>query len=254
MFCPKCGTEYRKGFTTCSDCDVSLVPDPPSEPVLKTQRTQLKKIDEQLLAFERNAFRKNLNEPPIYKLHAISIIVAVGLSINSISPFFYNGYDTFGNWFFVFRVVYALFLIALYVNAVYSCRVYFELRKEGLISDRNYFFSESANLTRKIAFYIALVIDTIHTLRSRVIPENFHETLNKARFATRADFIRDAGQTFVINLAFAIIAVECLRLIYSKSFSWSNRKHFTIISLITITLSFIQLFFRYYFSGHGIFW
>ncbi len=25
MFCPKCRTEYRKGFYTCSDCDVALV-------------------------------------------------------------------------------------------------------------------------------------------------------------------------------------------------------------------------------------
>ncbi len=25
MFCPECETEYREGFTTCSDCDVALV-------------------------------------------------------------------------------------------------------------------------------------------------------------------------------------------------------------------------------------
>lgn len=25
MFCPKCRTEYRKGFYTCADCEVSLV-------------------------------------------------------------------------------------------------------------------------------------------------------------------------------------------------------------------------------------
>ena len=29
MYCPLCGLEYRPGFSTCSDCQVALVPDPP---------------------------------------------------------------------------------------------------------------------------------------------------------------------------------------------------------------------------------
>ncbi len=32
MFCPKCRTEYRKGFTTCADCEIPLVAQLPSEP------------------------------------------------------------------------------------------------------------------------------------------------------------------------------------------------------------------------------
>jgi len=31
MFCPNCKAEYRPGFTECSDCDVSLVYELPSE-------------------------------------------------------------------------------------------------------------------------------------------------------------------------------------------------------------------------------
>lgn len=27
MFCPQCETEYREGFTVCSDCEVDLVPE-----------------------------------------------------------------------------------------------------------------------------------------------------------------------------------------------------------------------------------
>lgn len=30
MFCPKCGAEYREGFTHCADCSVDLVNDEPA--------------------------------------------------------------------------------------------------------------------------------------------------------------------------------------------------------------------------------
>lgn len=214
----------------------------------------LKKADDRILSIVRKHFRQHLNAPTPYKLHSISTIVAVGLTINSISPFFYNGYDAFGIFFTAFRVVYALFLIALYINTYYYWRAFFELKKEGVVSDKNLFFSESANLQRKITFFLALVIDTIHILRSQVIPTDLQGTLRKIRFATRAEFIQDAGQTIFYNLIFAIIAVECVRLMYSKSFSWTNAKHFRIVALITIILSVVQLFSRYYFSGHGMVW
>src|SRR6185295_19187951 len=33
MYCPQCRSEYRQGFTRCSDCDVELVWElPPEEP------------------------------------------------------------------------------------------------------------------------------------------------------------------------------------------------------------------------------
>ena len=31
MFCPKCGAEYRKGFSKCSDCDIPLVDQLPTD-------------------------------------------------------------------------------------------------------------------------------------------------------------------------------------------------------------------------------
>ena len=33
--CPKCGAEYRPGFTTCADCGVPLVDQPPEPKVVK---------------------------------------------------------------------------------------------------------------------------------------------------------------------------------------------------------------------------
>ena len=34
MYCPRCGTEYRQGFTHCSDCDVDLVWEPPQQAIV----------------------------------------------------------------------------------------------------------------------------------------------------------------------------------------------------------------------------
>lgn len=38
MFCPKCGAEFREGFTACSTCHIPLSTDPPARESEKTAR------------------------------------------------------------------------------------------------------------------------------------------------------------------------------------------------------------------------
>ena len=39
MFCPKCGAEYREGFTHCPDCDTDLVNELPKEKPKQVRET-----------------------------------------------------------------------------------------------------------------------------------------------------------------------------------------------------------------------
>ena len=34
-YCPRCGTEYRPGFSECSDCHIPLVDEPPAGPLVE---------------------------------------------------------------------------------------------------------------------------------------------------------------------------------------------------------------------------
>ena len=70
MYCPKCATEYREGFTWCSDCEVQLVAQrpiavhsmdpvleeksPPAEPV-KSELDWLASMDKSLMTIKQIA-------------------------------------------------------------------------------------------------------------------------------------------------------------------------------------------------------
>jgi len=41
MFCPKCGCEYRAGFSKCADCDVDLVDEAPSVDIEIAERKEM---------------------------------------------------------------------------------------------------------------------------------------------------------------------------------------------------------------------
>ena len=56
MFCPKCGDEYRAGFTRCSDCDTDLVEKLPEkrEPGSLEMVTVLETGDQTLVAVAKS--------------------------------------------------------------------------------------------------------------------------------------------------------------------------------------------------------
>jgi hypothetical protein len=125
------------------------------------------------------------------------------------------------------------------------------LRKEGVNSDKNIFFAESAGLYRKIVFYIALIPYFINTIHSRFAPAvEYRETIKIWRYASLSDLYREAGLTVFHNIILLIVSVECIRLVYD----WSNKKHIAVVLLIAAILSVFQLLVRYSISGHGMFW
>jgi hypothetical protein len=44
MFCPKCGAEYREGFTHCADCNVDLVASEPPTPEESTRYVEMVEV------------------------------------------------------------------------------------------------------------------------------------------------------------------------------------------------------------------
>ena len=88
MYCPKCGVQYREGFTECSDCHVALLAgtpplEPPSEFDPKLGLTVVMETDD---AF-RVAMAKGLLEDagiPFFVLGQITRLV------NDVDPFLHK--------------------------------------------------------------------------------------------------------------------------------------------------------------------
>jgi hypothetical protein len=50
MFCPKCKCEYREGFTTCSDCNLSLVEALPAKEQTKPLKAKVEYVDYEFIS------------------------------------------------------------------------------------------------------------------------------------------------------------------------------------------------------------
>ena len=60
MFCPKCGSGYRQGFTRCSECDVDLVATPPELPPEPDHNTEYVPVTTVQGQFQLNQIRSFL--------------------------------------------------------------------------------------------------------------------------------------------------------------------------------------------------
>lgn len=49
MFCPRCKSEYRKGFETCSDCNIPLVDELPVETTIRNSKTEIEYTEYELI-------------------------------------------------------------------------------------------------------------------------------------------------------------------------------------------------------------
>lgn len=84
MFCPRCMSEYREGFTICSDCGVPLVEALPVETQEKTLKAEYEYTDYELvlttLGFTKIAQIKSVfdSEGIIYFIQGEDLMVAPG--------------------------------------------------------------------------------------------------------------------------------------------------------------------------------
>ena len=79
MYCPKCKSEYRDGFTTCSDCKIKLVDQLPIDP--EEEIENLEKADD-LEEFEEFGQFERFNNTKTMLLETASNEIDAGLIMN----------------------------------------------------------------------------------------------------------------------------------------------------------------------------
>jgi len=144
-----------------------------------------------------------------------------------------------------YQTVCILMISGLYIYAFYCWKVYLNLRRENIIKDNNLFFSESAGLYRKTLFYFALASQYILELRS-------HPDFGEIRYQLRVDFYREAGITILESAIFSILIIELSRILFPKTFSWSNKTHYAVVIITAIAMSGLRVAALNFASGHGI--
>jgi hypothetical protein len=188
------------------------------------------------------------------KLHSVFTVGAIFLTEILLIFFKSMNYqnDYLRIFIMIYKAAYIVVLIWLYIYTFYCWRVYFRLREEGSSRDKNIFFSESAGLYRKVIFYVALVPWFISSFRSQFYPEDTSEMMNRLRYQLRADYYRAAGTTILESIMHAILLVELSRFIFPKTLSWSDKRHTTMVVVVSAIISTLRVAALNSASGHGI--
>jgi hypothetical protein len=129
MFCPKCRTEYRKGFTACSDCDIPLV-----DELLPINLEQLKELDQRQAARKsRNRFITSLIFAPLFAPLMMFLILALHAEwVERFSPIKSTG------WLSSFGIIMIFGALVSYVFTILlGLPLYFIFKRLGRI---NYLF------------------------------------------------------------------------------------------------------------------
>jgi len=153
----------------------------------------------------------------------------------------------------VLKTSMAILCVALYVAAFYHWRVFFELRRQGISTDKNFFFAESAGLNRKIFFYIALLIDSVRSIQTYIHYEDVGQRMRRLKYQLRSDYYHNTGIAILESTVLAVLFIELMRIIFPGTFNWSDKKHLWVVVLISTSIFTLRILSLNLSSGHGVF-
>lgn len=208
------------------------------------------KLDKRLRLYFRNQYLQSTAEADL-KPHSFFAVGAVIVTDWVLS--YGIQFEYWKDFMVLYRLVLVLFCLSLYVMTFYYWRILFNLREEGLNADKNLFFAESADLPRKVVFYIAFAQWLIMTIYSHFYKSDIGTRMAKLQYALRADYYREVGFAVIESIVFAILLVEILRTFIVKTFLWDNKLHFVIVAVVATLISAIRILGLKLASGHGIF-
>ena len=189
------------------------------------------------------------------KSHSIITVFAIFVTYGLFGLFSHIRFDHpyLQTFIFALQALLAIFCITLYAIAIYHWRLFFRLRRDGHNKDKNLFFAESAGLYRKIAFYIALAIDSVRQIQSHIYPEDIGQRMRRLKFQLRSEYYHDIGIAILESIILSILFIEFMRIIFPNTFSWSDKKHAVVVILISLAISSFKVFALNLTSGHGVF-
>lgn len=217
---------------------------------MKTSLNVIKRWDKKILSSARERYLQSTNRA--LKPHSgitVLAIFAIYLFSDFLSGIKFE-HESYHDLVIVFKVLLALIFVILCIFSFYYWRVFFNLRREGINTDNNLFFAESAGLYRKIFFYASTVFWLIRTIHSHIYPVYIEQEMKRLKYQLRSDYYYDVGLTVLDNFIFSILFVELLRILLPRTYSWNNKKHIAVVVLMSFVLSAFRLLALSFAGGH----